>query len=365
MIRICHVTSVHPVFDTRIFHKECKSLAKMYEVYLIAPNVKDDLVDGIHIAGVSLPHSRRKRIRQLDKVFAKMIEIDATIYHFHDPELLPLGLKIKKKGKKIVFDSHEDVPQQLSEKKWIPKVIREPLSWLYASYEKRILTYYNAVISVTPSIVNRLRQINPETYMVTNYPDYQEFSDNRKFGKSVCFAGGISPQWMHEFVLDAIEGSAYTYLLAGKAQEDYFKLLKEKDAWKNVDYKGMLPHEQVWSMMEQSSAGIALNDYMANVGYKMGSLGNTKLFEYMMFGLPVIATDFTLWKEIVEGYDCGICVNPHDVKAIRAAIDFFINHPDEARRKGDNGRKAVKEKYCWATQEPVLYKLYERVIERE
>ena len=138
--------------------------------------------------------------------------------------------------------------------------------------------------------------------------------------------------------------------------------LRQNPNWSKVDYKGVLPHNEVGGLMEESSAGIALNDYVANVGYKIGSLGNTKLFEYMMAGIPVIATDFVLWKQIVESYDCGTCVNPHDSKAVHKAIEFYINHPEEARRQGDNGRRAVAEKYCWATQEPVLLEMYDKIL---
>lgn len=364
-VRVCHVTCGHLPTDGRIFQRECCSLAKKYEVSLIAPNTKDFEAEGVKVYGVSLPKGRIKKLFHLRPILKKAVEVDADIYQFHEPELLPIGNKLRKWGKKVIFDSHEDAPQQLAEKSWIPSVLRKPLSRLYATYEKRVLKRFDAIISVTPSIVDRLKKINPATFMVTNYPIYSEMLDNRQFGPFVCFAGGISAQWMHDVVIDALIDSEARYLLAGKIQDEtYFTKLQQKQNWNQVEFKGMLPHGEVWALMEQSSAGVALNDYVANVGYKMGSLGNTKLFEYMMAGIPVIATDFVLWKEIVEGYECGICANPHDVSAIRSAIQFLISHPDEARRMGDNGRKAVKDKYCWATQEPVLFELYEHVISK-
>lgn len=362
-VRVCHVTCGHLPTDGRIFQRECCSLAKKYEVSLIAPNTIDFEQDKVKIYGVELPKGRIKKLFRFNSILLKAIEIDADIYQFHEPELLPIGEKLRKRGKKVIFDSHEDTPQQLAEKTWIPSFLRKPLVFLYTRYEKRVLKRFDAVVSVTPSIVERLKNVNPETYMITNYPVFKSFPDNRLFGPYVCFAGGISPQWMHDKVVDALEGSDVVYLLAGKVQnEEFFSGLKGKPAWPQVDFKGLLPHDQVWSLMERSSAGIVLNDYVANVGYKVGSLGNTKLFEYMMAGIPVIATDFLLWREIVDGYDCGICVDPNDVEAIRSAILYFVENPEEARRKGDNGRLAVQEKYSWATQEPILYKMYDRVI---
>lgn len=364
-MKICHVTSVHDATDVRIFRKECCSLATIYDTTLIAPNVEDTELNGVHIKGVTLPHSRIKRMLSLRRVYTKMKEVDADVYHFHDPELMSLGVRIKRKlGKKIIFDSHEDVLIQISEKEWIPSIIRKPLQLLYEKYERHCLKKYYALVSVTPSIVDRLSSINPSTYMVTNYPIYREMEDNRQFGNNICFAGGITADWMHDEILDAINDLPVRYLLAGYLNDNaYFEQLKSNESWKKVDFYGQIPHSQVAQLMEKSIAGMVLNDYVANVGYHLGSLGNTKLFENMMCGIPVIATDFILWKEIIETYHCGICVNPHDTNAIADAINYLIQHPAEAREMGNNGQKAVKEKYNWETQKKTLLDMYKMLSE--
>jgi glycosyltransferase involved in cell wall biosynthesis len=362
LIRICHVTSVHPYKDGRIFRKECQSLAKKYDVSLIAPNVESKEEEGIHIYGVELPKERFKRMRNLDIVFRKMIEVDAEVYHFHDPELIPLGYKAKKIGKKAIFDSHEDVPLQISEKGWIPKPFRKLTSSVYRKYEEGKLHHYDALVSVTPSIVDRLKGCNPNTYQITNYPILKEFKDNRTWQNRICFTGGISAQWMHHNVIESIENIDVKYVVAGIVEGDYLMVLKSQPAWSKVDYKGVVTPIEVSEIQQSSFAGIALNDYVANVGFKLGSLGNTKLFEYMMSGIPVIATDFILWKEIIEKYECGICVNPQDVDAIRDAIMYLKNNPEEAKKMGDNGRKAVQEQYNWTSQESILFGMYDKVL---
>ena len=363
--RICHVTSLHPAFDVRIFHKECTSLAKLFDTTLIAPNVDDQERNGVHIKGVNLPASRLRRLLCLRRVYRKMEEVDAEIYHLHDPELIPLGIKIKKeKGKTIVFDSHEDVAVQIAEKEWLPRWVRMPLQSLYSRYERKALKKYSALVTVTPSIVERLTAINPNTRMVTNYPVYRERNDNREFGNSVCFAGGIAAQWMHEEILDAIAPLDVHYLLAGTVDStSYLGRLKSKDAWRKVTFYGKVPHDKVFEIMDKSVAGMVLNDYMANVGYHAGSLGNTKLFETMMEGIPVVATNFTLWQDVIDRWQCGICVDPHDISAITQAISRLLKDPDLARQMGDNGRRAVKEKYNWASQETVLIDLYKSMVD--
>lgn len=361
---ICHVTSVHPATDVRIFWKECLSLSKRYDVSLIAPNTNERNEQGIHIYGVELPTGRFSRQRCLNRVLDKMIEVDADVYHFHDPELMRLGLKAKNCGKKVIFDSHEDVPMQILCKEYLPKITKKPISMVYSWYERNLLKQYNALISVTPSIVERLEKINPNTYMVTNYPVLTEFMPTREHlgGGKICFAGGVAVQYLHENVIKGLSKTSATYLLAGPSYPGYLDGLKKLSGWNKVEYLGVVGHDKVYDIYSQSTAGVVLLDYTANVGYHRGTLGVLKLFEYMMAGIPVIATDFELWKEIVEGCDCGTCVNPHDIDAIADAINYYVEHPDIAKQKGLNGRKAVEQTYNWGMQEKALFEVYDHVL---
>lgn len=79
-------------------------------------------------------------------------------------------------------------------------------------------------------------------------------------------------------------------------------------------------------------------------------------------GLPVICTDFTLWKEFVDHWHCGICVEPENPDAIAAAIQYLLEHPDEAKRMGKNGRNAVKTNFNWGVEEKKLLLLYQEVL---
>lgn len=367
-IKVCHVTSVHPAKDVRIFHKECKSLAKVYDVYLIAPNVLDEDIDGIHIVGTELPQSRIKRLFSLKKVYDKALKIDAEIYHFHDPELMRMGLRLRRHGKKVVFDSHEDVPQQIYTKEYLPAWAKKPLSKLYAFFEKKLLSKYDALVSVTPFIVERLSLINPNTVMITNYPSIEDCNRDEYFEhdfstrKYVGFAGGVSQRYMHENVIASLEYTNSRYLLAGPVYPSYFELLQKMKTWDKVEYKGIISRRDVYKLYKDCFAGIVLLDYSPNVGYHQGTLGVLKMFEYMIAGIPVIATDFLLWKEIIEGNQCGVCIDPHDIHAIADAINFYHNNPKIACEQGKRGRIAVLEKYNWSNQEQVLFDLYKRIM---
>lgn len=366
-MQICHVTSVHTAKDDRIFYRECISLLNAgYTVLEIAPNVPDEVYNGIRIYGVQVPKNKWKRgFFSKRTVYNKCVEINADIYHFHDPELIPVGVKLKKKHNKcVVFDSHEDVPAQILIKEWIPVFLRKFVSKLYSLYERKQLRLYDTLVSVTPSITVRLCTLTMNVYQLTNYPllDRSIAADTRMWGDSICFAGGISEQWLHQNIIKAIEDCKnIKYCLAGWGQMPYIAHLKTMSGWRNVDFVGKISFDAVPQFLIQSTAAMVLNDYVPNVGYKLGSLGNNKLFEAMQMGIPVICTDFILWKEIIDEWKCGICVDPHDIGAIRGAINYLIENKDIAKQMGDNGRRAVMEKYNWNTQERILLEMYKKL----
>lgn len=367
-IKVCHVTSMHPVFDTRIFIKECGSLQKKYEVYLVASNVENQIKDGIHIIGVSMPpHGIRKMLTTKPIIDAAM-KVDADVYHFHDPELMAVGVKFKKKGKKIIFDYHENYAEYLLTKEWVPRLLRKPFSKFFLLFEKRYLSKYNYVITVTPHILERLLTYNKNTVQITNYPIYQDIEDNRKWGKSVCFVGGIIPEWMHYNIIEALSNTTARYHLAGPVISDsYLNRLKESKGWSKVEYTGgRISYDKVFNYIQECSAGLAISTYNdPNAGYKQGTLGVNKLFEYMMAGIPIIASELVLWKEIIDKYDCGICVDPDDINSIATAIDYLVSNPEVAKIKGDNGKKAAAQYFNWSTQESILYDVYNKLIESD
>lgn len=366
MKKICHVTSAHYSNDARIFRLECVSLARSYETYIVVRG-ESRVENGVNIIGVGdAPSSRLLRMLIFTKkVYKEALKLDCDLYHIHDPELLPYALKLKKKGKIVIFDSHENTLEQMDEKKWIPSFLRGIVSKMYRFYATKIFKQLSALISVTPHIVDQLKNINQNTVMVTNYPivdssvGYRERSDG---GFSVCFTGGIDPQWNHESIIKAIENTGINYNLCGRAEESYIKHLKSLNGWKNVNYFGKVSFAESRRIQNDSDVGIALLSPSNNTGNMVGTIGNTKLFEYMMSGLPLICTDFILWKEIIEKYKCGICVKIDDPQKLRKALCNLRDNPAIAEEMGRNGIAAVRSEYNWQTQEKVLFGLYNQLL---
>lgn len=356
------MTSVHKPSDGRIFERECVSLSKFYKVFLIAPNVKDYEMSGVSVRGVRIPNNRFLRLFSQKRITKRAIELDADVYHFHDPELIPVGVKLKKAGKKVIFDSHENVPVLILGKTYIPYFLRKLVSRVYEWYERKSFKKYDALVSVTPEIVERLQHINPNTFMLTNFPLYIDHSNNRTWGRKICFAGLISPIWMLENVIKAIEDLDVTLELAGPVSDTYLSKLKCLPAWKKVNYHGVVSHEDVLKMLGECSVGMAVSaDDNANIGGKKGSIGVTKIFEYMMAGIPVIATDLTSWIPIIHGNNCGICVDCHDIESIKNSINTLLSDHDLAKQMGNNGMRAVRNEFCWQKQEGTLFALYSQL----
>lgn len=364
MTKVCHVTSVHPPEDVRIFQKECVSLARAgYDVTLVQQG-GDYEKDGVHILGFGdiAPNRFQRMLMTAWRAYRRALEADADVYHLHDPELLPYGLKLKKKGKKVIFDSHENTLESILQKEWIPAPLRKMVYHWFKAHQEGVCRQLNAVISVTPNIVEYFRSINSRTVQVANFPilpakmpPLPERSD-----RTLVFAGGISRQWNHHTIIRALEKLPdCEYLLCGIADTPYLQELQALPAWERVRYLGRVPHGEVAALLAQSTVGMAVVSYSRNSDWKNGTMGNTKIFEEMLAGLPVICTNFVLWQEFVDRYHCGICIDPENPGEIASAVQYLLDHPEEARQMGENGRRAIKEEFNWGVEEKKLLALYD------
>ena len=162
-IKVCHITTVHPAKDVRIFYKECVSLANAgFDVTLLVLNGVSEQAQGVNIIGIQHPFKGRiDRIRnapQIALIAAK--KVDAAIYHFHDPEFLRVALQLKKIGKKVIYDVHEDVPRQILAKYWIPPILRQLTSFVFEKFENYVASRLDNIVTATPFIKNRFLAIN-------------------------------------------------------------------------------------------------------------------------------------------------------------------------------------------------------------
>ncbi|SCY57013.1 Glycosyltransferase involved in cell wall bisynthesis [Pseudomonas sp. NFACC37-1] len=362
-MKVAHVTSAHTRFDIRIFQKECKTLAAHgYDVSLVVADGKgDEKADGVNIVDVGFLRGRLNRMFKTTKmVYKKAASLQADIYHLHDPELIPVGLKLKKLGKIVIFDSHEDVPKQILSKPYLRPVSRRVISFLFSVYERFACRKMDGILTATPYIRDKFLSINANVVDINNFPLVGELAADVAWGEKkqeVCYVGGITSIRGIREVVEAM-GLVHTgsrLNLVGNFSEPGVEVdVKKKNGWSSVNQCGQLGRSEVRDILGRSAAGLVTFYPLPN---HVDAQPN-KMFEYMSSGIPVIASNFPLWREIIEGNDCGVCVDPLNPQSIADAIDFIIENPERAEQMGRNGQKAVTERYNWDVEGRRLLKFY-------
>jgi glycosyltransferase involved in cell wall biosynthesis len=363
--RVVHLTSVHCAFDNRIFHKECKSLATAgYDVTLVAPNPDSKTIDdAVKLVAVRPPKNRSERVaRTIWDVYGAALRTKAEIYHFHDPELMPVGVLLKAQGKKVIYDVHEDYPNTISCSEWVRPVLRRPLAAGTGVIEMVCSTIFDRVIAATPIIAARFP--SAKTNLVQNYPWREELCPSpastsyRERDPIVVYVGRLSNvrglREMVSAVLLVAPHAQVKLVTAGEAAGGGEADLELGYGTGLVEHRGLLNRTEVAELMAHSRVGIVvLNPLKAYVQAQP-----TKLYEYMSAGLPVVASDFPIWREIVTSAECGLLVDPLNPQAIAEALLWLLQHPEEAEKMGQRGRRAVHEIFNWERESKQLLAIY-------
>lgn len=367
--KIVHLSSVHPRYDTRIFIKECSSLAKIpdYEVSLvIADGQGNEIKNNVTIYDVGAKHGSRlsRMTKTVNKVYQKAVELDADVYHLHDPELIPIGVRLKSIGKKIIFDAHEDLPNQIKNKHYLNKISRVLLSDFAKKFEQIFCAKFDGIIvAAEPVIKDKFLKINPNTEVINNFPKIEELGDLSNFERipnQVCYIGGLAEtRGIIQITQAAEQVKDASFVIAGNfPSQELEKRVTSMAGWQKVNFVGYVDREGIQKVLGTSAIGLVTLHPTPSYINSMP----VKMFEYMCAGIPVIASNFELWKQIVEGAGCGICVDPFDTSAIAIAIDYLVENPQKAKDMGRNGRKAVEEQYCWEAEERRLIKFYDNIL---
>ena len=340
-------------------------MAKIYNVSLIvADGLGYEQKNNVAIFDIGKIEGRINRILKTTKrVFEKAIELDSDIYHLHDPELMPIGLKLKKLGKKVIFDAHEDLPKQLLAKPYLYTLVKKPLSVVVGMYERYACKKFDYIVAATPYIRDKFLGFT-QSVDVNNYPIVEELStdivwEERK--NQTCYVGVIAKIRGN---LENVQAMAYvseeiSFKLAGMTYEaGFLEELKADKNWARVNFVGKLDRVGVKDLLKESKMGLVTLHPTINY---IDALP-VKMFEYMLAGIPVVASDFQILKDIVNKEKCGLCVDPLDPKAIGEVIEHLARHDEEAKEMGENGKKAVLERYNWGMEEKKLFELYEGLV---
>ncbi|MBF0673462.1 MAG: glycosyltransferase [Salinibacterium sp.] len=361
-IHVVHVSSVHPWTDNRIHYRECVSLAGLgYRVSLVA--VESRITGGPSPVDVTvLPRRPRLQRMLLGSIAAvrAAIRTGASVFHLHDPELVWAIPVLRAMGKRVIYDAHEDLPEQVVSKEYVHPLAR-PLMRATAHLVVRVARLSNHVVTATETIAKRFP--SGRVSVVHNYPPLRE--EEGSAGSvasrplSVAYIGGISEIRGAEQMIDALGNEAFPVgwrlELAGPMGESLAERLQRSPGWERTDYLGHVTPDEARDLLLRARVGLVLfRDTQAH-----RDALPTKMFEYFAAGIPVIASDFPLWRSIIDRLECGLLVDESSPSSIAAAIAKYAHDPELLERHAANARRAAVEVLNWSQEVPVLAAAYE------
>lgn len=364
--RIVHVTSVHKWNDIRILYKECAWLANEgYHVTLVVPCNEDPAHGSVHFVTVPRARSRHERLlRTVPAIFQHVRSLAADIVHFHDPELIPIGLLLRMMGRSVVYDVHEDVPADILDKPYLHPLVRKPLAHFVAAMHRGIGRILSGIVAVTPEIA---AGFGPSRIaIVRNLPLPEEAAavqPSTVRPHRIVYAGAIVRIRGIRQLVDALPlipahlGARLT--LAGEFEDVSFEAeLTSRPGWQFVDYKGLVNRQQLQDILQNSAVGVVPFLPSANHLYARPN----KIYEYMAAGLPMVISNFPSWRAWLDESHCGIAADPEDPAALAAAITELLEDPRKAEALGQAGWTMVHAGANWAGEFDKLIRFYDELL---
>ncbi|MDN5339315.1 MAG: hypothetical protein PWQ30_424 [Euryarchaeota archaeon] len=370
-MHICMLTTTHQPYDGRIFEKEAKSLAKEHDVTIIAPSASGGVRKdgGVKIVAVRKPASNLLHPLTLWRVLRAGLGEECDVIHCHEPDALLVALLLKAvKGRKVVYDVHEHWPSEIPFDLGIPNSsgIAKVLESLLSRGEVLLARFADEKIAVSESVAERFCRNGTKPVIISNCSIASQVppAPRTKSNCNVVYMAG-NMQLFHGIreCIQAMSQVAATVpevslTFVGNVREDIGAIAAKTNPRPEITMTGYLPYREMYEILCEGSIGLLAfqpHYYNAYIGLP------NKLFDYMLCGLPVVASDFPEIRNIVGETGCGMLVDPTDPDAIAEAIVYLLEHPDEAQRMGENGRKAVLERYNWGEMEKRLLEVYRQI----
>jgi glycosyltransferase involved in cell wall biosynthesis len=365
-MKICHLTSAHQRYDTRIFIKECQSLAKAgHKVSLIVADGKDnEIKNNVYIYDVGKRVGRLKRMFLSSRdVYNKALAIDADVYHFHDPELIWAGWFLLGRGKKVIYDIHEDLSKQILFKYWLPVLFRKPMAFIFKAIEDFVCKRYTGLVVPQPTMEKEFSKHNKNIILIANFvrKDLMLIKQPKEIiFDRLLYCGVLSEErglFLMLEIAERLEKKDIKLILAGKIQEHLLERAKSHNGWRNTSFLGLLPYDEALKLYTGNVLGLNLflNEGQYHLAYSI------KSFEYMLNGIPFLMPDFGEWVEFNEINKCGINVDTSNSKAVTKIILELKNDKARFNALSKNGFEAALVKYTWESQAHKLLKFYNKI----
>lgn len=367
---VIHFTTVHGRADTRVRYKEAESMAARYpdRVTLFVMDGQGDARDDASTLRIvdmgARPRGRFARVLKGNwRAFRAVRAAAPRIAQFHDPELIPAGLMLKLFGIKVIYDIHEDVPNQVLSKAYIrPALLRRVMSGAIRAVEGFAVRRFDVAVVAVESIGRRFPQ--NKVVLIRNFPRADLMTRSRAPGDPkrrfvVSYAGSLTrvrgiPDLVAamEHLPEQVELQLFgTWHPAGL--EDACRAML---GWSKCKFMGRVPHDEMVVRMQEAHLGVQLTHDIPN---HTGGLA-TKVFEYLFLGIPVVMSD-TAEKRAIYG-DLVNYAEPTNPVAIADAFRGIVADYERTLARTRNNAARVRETYSWEAEAVRLGALYDRLL---
>ena len=374
---VCHITTIHPLHnDSRVFYRQCCSLAKAgYETHLVIPFEAETVKDGVHIHPCPRMHNRLLHMLITPWLAMRLaLKTRANIYHYHDPELMLIGFILRFIFRKnVVYDIHESVHRHILSKSYLPRFSRRFISACYVLLEKVFTIGQSLVIANE----NCLSEYSSNACLVQNYPMLTDetiaIANNNKTKAHpplLVYVGAVSEIRGAGICVElagalARHGCDFHMKLIGPWQdsEESNRKLKSRievlQLQDKVELTGRMKWTEAMEIVSEATIGMCLLLPEPNFTTCLA----TKILEYMMYGIPVLASDFDHWRKYVDGERTGMMVDPGNIDRVTEVCLQMLADPEQLEQMGKRGRAAVQEKYNWDTEFNELLRCYDNLLQ--
>ena len=364
-----HLTTAHTPTDTRIFDKEATSLANAgFDVGILAHDPPQRERNGVEFIDVGSAPSRVDRWRNIPRAAQIAKQLDASVYHFHDPELIPVGLYLSATtDRAVVYDVHEDYGHVATTREWIPDTASGPLSCAIPTVEKSAARRFDAIVTVSDWIAAPFRNLEPSVTVAHNFPRTETLQPatkriEREQKYVLCYVGGIQELRGIYRMLELLDvlrtgGVDVELWVLGRwspdedhAQVDQF--IQQHGIEDYVRFPGYLEYEEMFQYLHSADVGLALLDVNH---YKKGV--PTKFFEYLYAGLPIITTPVDAVEKFIPEQYCHI-IPQGNAESAAEAVKTALNRNYSTKEM----QSLVQTEYSWEAEADKLTALYTQLV---
>ncbi|AGB15630.1 glycosyltransferase [Halovivax ruber XH-70] len=367
-MKICILTSSHSTFDTRIFHKQARSLTNAgHDVSIVTPHESDTVRDGVSICAVGDEDIGSAGLEHARAIYRKARSMDADVYHFHDPGLLPFGLLLAKRtDARVIYDCHEQYEKAFRRYDFPPDYLN-PLVSLFPAFQSFVANRLDAVITTTETAAEDFRRrgqqnvVTVKNFPLTGHGMAVDSPIERASEHVLVYVGGLNETRGLEPMLRLVSAlrerdyDVEAWFLGSTAgqEERIQKLTSQLKLADSVTFTGRVPHEQVYSYLASGDIGLALLD-----PERFEQDIPIKLFEYMYAGLPIVTTPIGVSSKYVDE-DWGVIVPFDETEAQAKAVGRLLDDHERVEQMGKQGKEMVETQYSWEVEQDQLLELYD------